>query len=161
MCVNLVVLRKICEKSHCSPGKITQFAQILHDRRSQRSRQISTLCQCIRCAYKMPTRQNANQTKCQPDKMPKCPDFLLWLVFCPSHFLVGILSGPSQHVLAFCQNHEKCRHLSECECFVRSVDFLKYRQKANLAKSQSQMTLVGHSYEAHLHNSKCSEDDIR
>ena len=23
------------------------------------------------------------------------------------------------------------------------------------------MTLVGHSYEAHLHNSKCSEDDIR
>ena len=45
--------------------------------------------------------------------------------------------------------------------FVRSVDFLPYRQKANLAKSQSLMTLVGHSYEAHFHNSKCSEDDIR
>ena len=29
--VNLVVLRKFCEKSCCSPGKITQFAQILHD----------------------------------------------------------------------------------------------------------------------------------
>ena len=105
---------------------------------------------------KMPTGRNANQ------RLALCPDFLLWLAFCPSQFLVGILSGPSQHVLAFCQNHEKCRHLSECEWgFVRSVDFLPYRQKANLAKSQSQMTLVGHSYEAHLHNSKCFEDDIR
>ena len=26
----------------------------------------------------------------------------LWLAFCPSHSLVWILSGPSQHVLAFC-----------------------------------------------------------
>ena len=78
------------------------------------------------------------RTKCQPDKMATgqnanqrlafCPHFLLWLAFCPSQFLVGILSGPSQHVLAFCQNHEKCRHLSECEwSFVRSVDFLPYR----------------------------------
>ena len=74
---------------------------------------------------KMPTRQNANQ------RLAFCPDFLLWLAFCPSQFLVGILSGPSQHVLAFCQNHEKCHHLSECEWgFVRSVDFLPYRQKA-------------------------------
>ena len=75
--------------------------------------------------------------KCQPDKMPTgrnanqrlalCPDFLFWLAFCPSQFLVGILSGPSQDVLAFCQNHEKCRHLSECEWgFARLVDFLPY-----------------------------------
>ena len=40
MCVNLVVLCKLCEKSRCFPGKFTQLAQILHDRRS---RQISTL----------------------------------------------------------------------------------------------------------------------
>ena len=104
---------------------------------------------------------NSVRTKCQW-KVGILSRLLLWLAFCPSQFLVGILSGPSQHVLAFCQNHEKCRHLSECEwSFVRSVDFLPYRQKANLAKSQSLMTLVGHSYEAHFHNSKCSEDDIR
>ena len=103
---------------------------------------------------------NGVRTKCQR-KVGILSRLLLWLAFCPSQFLVGILSGPSQHVLAFCQNHEKCRHLSECEwSFVRSVDFLPYRQKANLAKSQSLMTLVGHSYEAHFHNSKCSEDDI-
>ena len=45
--------------------------------------------------------------------------------------------------------------------FVRSVDFLPYRQKANLSFCDAQMTLVGHSYEAHLHNSKCFEGDIR
>ena len=55
----------------------------------------------------MPTRQNANRTKCQPF----CPDFFLWLAFCPTQFLVGILSRTSpQHVLALCPNHEKCRH---------------------------------------------------
>ena len=43
MCVNLVVLRKLCKKSRCFPGEFTQLAQILHDRRSWRSRQISTL----------------------------------------------------------------------------------------------------------------------
>ena len=101
----------------------------------------------------MPTGQNTNQ------RLAFCPDFLLWLAFCPSQFLVGILSGPSQHVLAYCQNHEKCHHLSECEWgFVRSVAFLPYRHKADLAKSQSQMTLARHSYEAHLHNSKCYYD---
>ena len=41
-CVNLVILRKFCKKSHCFPGKFTQLTQILHDRRSRRSRQIST-----------------------------------------------------------------------------------------------------------------------
>ena len=80
---------------------------------------------------------NSVRTKCQW-KVGILSRLLLWLAFCPSQFLVGILSGPSQHVLAFCQNHEKCRHLSECEWgFVRSVDFLPYRQKANLAKSHS------------------------
>ena len=58
---------------------------------------------------KMPFGQNANQ------RLAFCTDFFLWLAFCLSQFLVGILSGPSQDVLAFCQNHEKCRHLSECE----------------------------------------------
>ena len=39
----------------------------------------------------------------------------LWLAFCPSQFLVGILSGTSRHVLALCPNHEKYRHaLSIC-----------------------------------------------
>ena len=61
------------------------------------------------------------RTKCQPDKMPTgrnanqklafCPDFFLWLAFCPSQFLVGILSRTSQHVLALCPNHEKCDHV--------------------------------------------------
>ena len=44
MCVNLVVLRKWCEKLRCFPVKYTHLEQILHDRRSWRSRQISTLC---------------------------------------------------------------------------------------------------------------------
>ena len=43
MCVNLVVQRKLCQKSRCFPGNFTQLAQILHDHRSWRSRQISTL----------------------------------------------------------------------------------------------------------------------
>ena len=43
--VNLVVLRKLCEKLRCFSGKFTQLAQILHDRRSRRSREISTLCE--------------------------------------------------------------------------------------------------------------------
>ena len=43
MCVNLVVLRILCEKSHCFLVKFTQLAQILHDLWSWRSRQISTL----------------------------------------------------------------------------------------------------------------------
>ena len=44
MCVNLVVLHKLCEKLRCFLEKFTQLAQILHERRSWRSRQISTLC---------------------------------------------------------------------------------------------------------------------
>ena len=44
VCVNLVVLRKLCEESRCFPGKFTQLAQILHDRQLWRSRQISSLC---------------------------------------------------------------------------------------------------------------------
>ena len=43
VCVNLVVLRKLCEKLRCFLWKFTQLARILHDRRSWRSRQISTL----------------------------------------------------------------------------------------------------------------------
>ena len=43
MCVNLVVLGKLYGKLRCFPEKFTQLAQILHDRRSWRSRQISTL----------------------------------------------------------------------------------------------------------------------
>ena len=40
---NLVVLRKLCEKSRCFLGKFTLLKQILHDRWSWRSRQISSL----------------------------------------------------------------------------------------------------------------------
>ena len=47
MCVNLEVLRKLCEKLRCFLGKVTQLAQILHDRWSWRSRQISTLLICL------------------------------------------------------------------------------------------------------------------
>ena len=43
VCVNLVVLRKLCEKSCCFPGQFTQLAQILHDRWSWQSQQILTL----------------------------------------------------------------------------------------------------------------------
>ena len=52
-------------------------------------------------------KQFGVRTKCQP-KVGILSRLLLWLAFCPSQFLVGILSGPYQHVLAFCQNHEKC-----------------------------------------------------
>ena len=51
--------------------------------------------------------QNANRTKCQPDIMPTKgwhfvrPFFSGWHFVRPN-FLVGILSGPSQHVLVFC-----------------------------------------------------------
>ena len=38
--------------------------------------------------------KNANQ------RLAFCPDFLLWLAFCPSQFLVGILSGPS-HMFSY------------------------------------------------------------
>ena len=37
-------------------------------------------------------RQNANQTRCQPD-------LFLWLAFRPSQLLVSILSGTFEHVL--------------------------------------------------------------
>ena len=43
VCVNLVLLDILCKKWRCFPGKFTQLAKILHDRRSWRSRQISTL----------------------------------------------------------------------------------------------------------------------
>ena len=49
-------------------------------------------------------RQNANRTKCQPDKMPT--GLFLWLAFRPSQLLVSILSGTSQHVLTLCPNHQ-------------------------------------------------------
>ena len=64
---------------------------------------------------------NGVRTKCQPDIMPTkgwhfvrtffCGWHYVRIYFCGWHFvrpnfLVGILSGPSQHVLAFCLNHE-------------------------------------------------------
>ena len=60
--------------------------------------------QCIFLQICVEVTRSGCRTKCQ---------LCLWLAFCLSQFLVGILSGPSQHVLAFCQNHEKCHHLSE------------------------------------------------
>ena len=59
----------------------------------------------------MLTGQNANRTKCQPDIMPTKGWHFVRIFFFSWHFvrpnfLVGILSGPSQHVLAFCPNHE-------------------------------------------------------
>ena len=55
--------------------------------------------------------QNANRTKCQPDIMPTKGWHFVGTYFCGWHFvhpnfLVGILSGPSQHVLAFWPSHE-------------------------------------------------------
>ena len=57
----------------------------------------------------MPTGQNANRTKCQPNIMPTQGWHFVRTFFCGWHFvrpkfLVGILSGPSQHVLAFCHS---------------------------------------------------------
>ena len=50
MCVNLpniwvnyIFLRKFCKETHCFLEKITQLETILHDRRSRRSRLISSL----------------------------------------------------------------------------------------------------------------------
>ena len=43
VCVNLVVLRKLCEKLHCFPGEFTHLEQILQDRWSWRLQQILTL----------------------------------------------------------------------------------------------------------------------
>ena len=52
------------------------------------------------CVDKMPTGQNANRTKCQP-RLAFCPGlFFHGWHFVRTNFLVGILSGPSQHVLA-------------------------------------------------------------
>ena len=34
VCVNLVLLRILCKKLRCFPGKFTQLAKILHDRRA-------------------------------------------------------------------------------------------------------------------------------
>jgi len=84
-------------ESYWSNGSFGAIGPSLYD--------VQTKCQ----PDKIPTRQNANQ------RLDFCQDFLLWLTFCPSQFLVVILSGPSQHVLAFWQNHEKWRHLSEYE----------------------------------------------
>ena len=50
------------------------------------------------------------RTKCQPDKMATGQNANQRLAFCPPQFLVGILSGTSQHVLALCRNHDKGRH---------------------------------------------------
>ena len=54
--------------------------------------------------------QNANRTKCQPDIMPTKGWHFVRTYFCGWHFvhpnfLVGILSGPSQHVLAVWPSH--------------------------------------------------------
>ena len=44
---------------------------------------------------------------------------VITVVFCPDFFVVGILSGTSQHGLALCPNHEKCRHaLSICGLWI-------------------------------------------
>ena len=51
---------------------------------------------------KMPTGPNANK------RLAFSSDFFV-VGICPSQFLVGIWSGPSQHVLAFCLNHENHR----------------------------------------------------
>ena len=63
---------------------------------------------CPACSWNYPVL--GGKTKCQQtNKLPTerlafCP-FFLWLAFCPSQFLDGIMSGPSQHVLTFCPNH--------------------------------------------------------
>ena len=54
---------------------------------------------------------NGVRTKCQPDIMPTKGWHFVRTYFCGWHFvhsnfLVGILSGPSQHVLAFWPSHE-------------------------------------------------------
>ena len=111
---------------------------------------------CGQCHYPTVCGQNANE------RLAYCPDFYcgwhfvrpnFWLAFCLDHL------NMFWHFVRIMKN--VVIWVSVNEAFVRSVDFLPYRQKANLAKSQSLMTLVGHSYEAHFHNSKCSEDDIR
>ena len=76
---------------------------------------ISLLNSNIGMGLTMVVGQNANRTKCQPDIMPTKGWNYVRTFFCGWHFvrpkfLVGILSRPSQHVLAFCRNHEN--HIS-------------------------------------------------
>ena len=54
VCVKLVLLRILCRKSRCFLGKFTHLKQILHDRRSWRSRQISTLSGSSVALFDMP-----------------------------------------------------------------------------------------------------------
>ena len=57
---------------------------------------------------KMPTGQNAYWTKCQP-KVGILFGLSIVVGILSVPILVGILSRPSQHVMAFCQNREKCQ----------------------------------------------------
>ena len=58
--------------------------------------------------------QNANRPKCQPDIMPTKG----WHFVRPN-FLVGILSGPSKHVLAFCRIKSIAKELQQIKSGVR------------------------------------------
>ena len=74
----------------------------------------------FRCVDKMPTGQNANRTKCQP-RLAFCPGlFFHGWHFVRTNFLVGILSGPSQHVLASPPQHQRVG--GSCNIFLFAVD---------------------------------------
>ena len=69
--------------------------------------------------------QNANRTKCQPDIMPNKGWHFVRAFFCGWHFvrpnfLVGILSGPSKHVLAFCRIKSIAKELQQIKSGVRA-----------------------------------------
>ena len=86
--------------------------------------------------------QNANRTKCQPDIMPTKgwhfvrPFFSGWHFVRPN-FLVGILSGPSQHVLAFCPIGP-----SRCEMSF-SILFIQFQYPTHLGQQGPPMGIKG------------------
>ena len=82
------------------------------------------------------------RTKCQPDIMPTKgwhfvrPFFSGWHFVRPN-FLVGILSGPSQHVLAFCPIGP-----SRCEMSF-SILFIQFQYPTHLGQQGPPMGIKG------------------
>ena len=97
----------------------------------------------------MPTGQNANHAKCQPFVG------ILSVLF----FEVGISSVPifGWH---FVRTISTCFGILSESWKMSSFEWVWVRL-CTVSRCTLILALVGHSYKAHLHNSKCSEDGIR
>ena len=101
----VVMARKLGKQGHgSSPGPLVSSGWSLFKRKQERRYDGFTRGGWTKYQPdKMLTGQNANWTKCHL-KVGVLSGLFLWLAFWLSHFLVGILFGPSQHVLAFYPN---------------------------------------------------------